>query len=149
MTLEEFTLARPLPKGVGAPTQYFGEHPEFYARWGMDGHNGIDYGCPEGSQVLAAHDGRCVLGFDPKGFGCYIKVINDATGVATIYAHLSAFLRVDGEMVKEGDLIANSGNTGVSTGPHLHFGVRVAGHPRPATYDYLDPLPMRQRHGDA
>lgn len=135
-------LTRPLPDGK--ITQRFGENPEYYATYGLAGHEGVDFGAPVGTPVYAAHDGVASLIRDHAVYGNYILLDSDT--VQTLYAHLSAALRTGA--VRAGDKIALSGNTGTSTGPHLHFGVR----PKPIAYDngyrgYVDPEPYME--GDA
>ncbi len=137
-------LSFPL-RGIGTNpgiycTQWFGENPEVYAKLGMKGHNGIDWGCPIGTPVYAAHDGQAVYGMDPGGFGHYVKI--QGSEVMTVYGHLSKFEGAD-RQVKEGDLIAYSGNEGFSTGPHLHFGVRPnVANQNDGYYGYIDPKPL-------
>ena len=117
-------LTRPLPDGK--ITQRFGENPEYYATYGLAGHEGVDFGAPVGTPVYAAHDGVASLIRDHPVYGNYILLDSDT--VQTLYAHLSAALRTGA--VRAGDKIALSGNTGTSTGPHLHLGVR----PKPIAY---------------
>ena len=136
------TLARPLPSGVGRLTQNFGANPAMYARFGMAGHNGIDYGVKVGTPVLAAHEGIVSLGNDPPGYGLYVRVTNGYR--MTIYAHLSKTTAADGQRVQPGEQIGLSGNTGNSTGPHLHFGLRWKHGCNPAYRDYVDPVPFRE-----
>ena len=136
------TLARPLPSGVGRVTQQFGANPAMYARFDMAGHNGIDYGVKVGTPVLAAHEGIVSLRNDPPGYGLYIRVINGYR--ITIYAHLSKTIATDGERVVPGQTIGLSGNTGNSTGAHLHFGVKFKNGVNPAYRDWVDPVPFRE-----
>jgi hypothetical protein len=93
-----------------------------YAQFGMNGHNGIDYGLPAGTEVLAAHSGTAFVKSDPPGFGNYIEVQNNE--IKTTYAHLSKTNVANGQYVSEGQHIGLSGNTGNSSGPHLHFGLK-------------------------
>lgn len=105
-------------------TQSFGEHANPYP--GLKGHNGVDYGCPTGTPVLATHDGLLVTKpTDPDGYGIYCRVKWDEDGVTydTVYGHLREVVGTD-RQVKAGDIIGYSNNTGYSTGPHLHFGIR-------------------------
>ncbi|MDR0554029.1 MAG: M23 family metallopeptidase [Treponema sp.] len=85
-------------------------------------HTGIDIGCPIGTAVWAALAGRVSsIGYDST-LGNHI-VITHHSGYRTLYAHLSVVRVKSGAYVKAGDRIADSGNTGLSTGPHLHFTV--------------------------
>jgi murein DD-endopeptidase MepM/ murein hydrolase activator NlpD len=87
-------------------------------------HNGLDFAAPVGTSVMAAADGKVVaIGNNGKyAYGRYIA-IDHGNGIVTMYGHLSAYKVSRGQTVKEGDVIAKSGNTGNSTGPHLHFTV--------------------------
>lgn len=102
-------------------TQGFGENPASYAKFGMKGHNGLDYGLPTGTQIVAPHGGKIIeTSSDPTGYGNYIKIENDKEG--SVLAHLKSFQVRVGDMVSEGQPIGISNNTGNSTGPHLHWG---------------------------
>jgi murein DD-endopeptidase MepM/ murein hydrolase activator NlpD len=115
-------------------TQYFGntsfatQNPQVY---GNKGHNAIDLAASTGSRVKAALDG-VVLGTGNTDATCpnasYGKwvFIKHPNGLSTLYAHLSVISVSSGEQVSTGDVIGLSGNTGYSTGPHLHFGVYAA-----------------------
>ena len=98
---------------------------------GIHGYNGIDLGAPIGTSVVAAAGGTVVVskasGWN-GGYGQYI-VIRHANGTQTLYAHLSSNLVSSGATVAQGESIALSGNSGRSTGPHLHFEVRGAKNP--------------------
>lgn len=102
-------------------TQGFGENPASYSRFGMNGHNGLDYGTPTGTPILAPHGGTVVeTTSDPTGYGLYIKIENSKEG--SVLAHLKSYSVKVGDVVKEGQQVAISDNTGNSTGPHLHWG---------------------------
>jgi hypothetical protein len=90
-------------------------------------HGGIDYGLPEGTPVYAVADGTVeATPYDAPGFGNYIKLV-DANGAELFYGHLSSKVVPGGARVKAGDLVGYSGNSGQSTGAHLHFEVRKNG----------------------
>lgn len=89
-------------------------------------HTGVDIGVPSGNNVVAAADGVVVISGTHTAYGKYIS-INHGGGVVTLYAHNSSLLVSSGTSVKKGQIIAKSGNTGWSTGPHLHFEVMVNG----------------------
>lgn len=122
-------------------TQAFGENYEYYhSNFGMNGHNGQDYGLPIGTPVLAAESGRVSLLNDPPGFGVYIQIRGAHT---TLYAHLKSYAVSNGQVVDEGQLIAYSGNTGNSSGPHLHFGVKPLNPNNTNGYfGAIDPAPL-------
>lgn len=84
-------------------------------------HTGIDYGCPLGTPVLASADGTVMtVAYAQSGYGHYI-IICHFDGSGTVYAHLDSVLVRQWQQVKQGDVIGTSGNSGYSTGAHLHF----------------------------
>lgn len=115
-------------------TQSFGARPDVYnARYGLRAHNGIDIACPSKTPILATADGWVYKiglekynSFDTSGYGRYIKLVHDAIGdgfFKTTSAHLDSVVVTPKQLVKKGQLIGYSNNTGFSDGPHLHFGV--------------------------
>lgn len=121
-----------------------------YGSAGYIGHTGVDFACPEKSKVVAAEDGEVIISTDLKNpdgsyrsYGRYIVIAHtkkNASGnyVFTLYAHNSSRVVSVGEKVKKGQLIAYSGNTGNSSGPHCHFEVRTP----TASYDHcVNPTP--------
>ena len=92
-----------------------------YTKFGMLGHNGLDYGLPTGTPILAPHGGRIIEATnDPTGYGLYVKIENNVEG--SVLAHLRNFAVKVGDQVAESQVIGYSDNTGNSTGPHLHWG---------------------------
>lgn len=89
-------------------------------------HNGIDIASPRGTPIYAARDGVVEFAGWRGGYG-RVVYIDHGAGIVTVYGHASALLVRTGEHVKRGQLIARVGCTGVCTGSHLHFEVRVAG----------------------
>ena len=89
-------------------------------------HHGIDYAVSTGTHIKAAYSGKVIFAGRKGGYGKTVIVKHNA-GYRTLYAHLSRFKTHVGAKVKTGDLIALSGNTGRSTGPHLHFGLSQNG----------------------
>lgn len=89
-------------------------------------HRGIDIACPQGSTVIAAAGGTVIYTGYMSSAGNAV-LVDHGNGVTTMYYHLSGYAVSTGQHVSAGQTIAYSGNTGVSTGPHLHFGVRVNG----------------------
>jgi len=88
-----------------------------------DYHKGIDIGVPTGTDIKAGQDGRVTAAaFDSGGYGWYV-VIEDDKGLVSKYAHCDSLLVSVGQEVQKGDVIAKSGNSGNSTGPHLHLEV--------------------------
>jgi len=102
-------------------------------------HWGTDVSLPIGSPVYATGDGEIIATFTRfNGYGKYIK-INHGFGYQTLYAHLSQFLVKPGQKVKRGQVIGYSGNSGASTGPHLHYEVIENGKKvNPVNYFYQD-----------
>lgn len=133
--------------GEHALTQAFGEHPASYKRFGLAGHNGLDYAMPVGTRVLAVDDGRVSkLALDPNGLGVYAKITHDWG--ESLYAHLSFHTIWLGAIVGRGQQIGVSGNTGNSTGPHLHFGIRPFPLATGNGYNgYIDPAPYLTLEG--
>lgn len=102
----------------------------FGYRWGRM-HEGIDISVPEGTPIRAAADGTVILmqsEYESGGYGNY-TCVDHGGGLSTCYAHQSSFATSVGANVSQGAVIGYSGNTGHSTGPHLHFEVRINGAP--------------------
>jgi murein DD-endopeptidase MepM/ murein hydrolase activator NlpD len=100
---------------------------------GTGRHDGIDFSAPTGTPIHAAADGVVVSAGEMGGYGNG-TVIDHGSGLATLYGHQSQILVTVGQSVRTGDVIGLVGSTGKSTGPHLHFEVRVFGVP-------TDPVP--------
>ena len=84
-------------------------------------HTGLDIGLPEGTEIYPAQAGKVlIVGYDKDGYGHYCVVYHGG-GMATLYAHCSKILVSEGQEVTTETMIARSGNTGTSTGPHLHI----------------------------
>jgi murein DD-endopeptidase MepM/ murein hydrolase activator NlpD len=92
-------------------------------------HAGLDIAAPHGKEVFAPSDGTVVFAGLEGGYG-NVLVIDHGYGIKTRYGHLAKMLVKAGDKVKRGDRIAAVGNTGRSTGPHLHYEVRVNGIPQ-------------------
>lgn len=120
----------PVPAS-GRITSYFGgrERPTAGA---STYHKGIDIGAPTGTKIVAAKGGTVVTASYQVAAGNYI-MISHGDGIYTVYMHCSKLLVSVGDVVSQGEEIALVGSTGVSTGPHLHFGVSVGG-------EYVNPL---------
>jgi len=91
-------------------------------------HTGIDIAAPMGSPVVAAEDGKVIYVDWYGSYGNTVIVDHDGV-ISTMYPHLSEFLVKEGEIVVRGQEIARVGSTGLSTGHHIHFEVRVNGEP--------------------
>jgi len=139
------------PTQFGTITQAFGARPEYYGKFGLPGHEGIDFEAPEGSQLYAAANGvvtdvRADGDSDPIGkpYGNQLR-IQHGEGYSSVYAHLSQITAQKGQTVQAGKLIGLSGNTGNSFGAHLHLTIKKAGatqaHETSFPYDIIDPTP--------
>lgn len=136
-------VGRPLPKGVGTVSQKFGERVSYYRsldRRQKAGHPGIDYSVPVGTDVLACFDGIVVASAEMPLLGEYIVVSHGKW--ESWYAHLDERGVNVGDHVVMGQTIGLSGDTGNSTGPHLHFGIRVPGALNESN-SFVDPYALR------
>lgn len=116
--------ALPVPDGVPASSNFGWRRDPFTGQTAM--HEGIDFIAEPGTPILAAAAGIVKTAeFHPQ-YG-YMVEIDHGSDLVTRYAHASAVFVKPGELVKRGDRIAAIGSTGRSTGPHLHFEVRIAG----------------------
>jgi len=123
-------MQAPVAAGVSSP---FGwrVHPIYGSR---RFHAGIDFAVPTGTPVVAANTGTVIFAGWYGGYGNTV-IVNHGGGLTTLYAHNSSVLVAPGQRVRRGQVIARSGSTGLSTGPHVHFEVRVNGQPvNPAGY---------------
>jgi murein DD-endopeptidase MepM/ murein hydrolase activator NlpD len=114
-------MASPIKNGkISTPFGKKGTH------WSKGFHTGVDYAVPVGTDVLAVADGVIEKANWGKSYGIQIvqRIGLHSKKQWCIYAHLSESLVKAGDQVKKGQKIAESGNTGNSTGPHLHFEVR-------------------------
>lgn len=107
----------------------------FGSRWGSF-HTGIDIGVRTGTRVKASESGTVIFSGWSGGYGYLVKISHD-NGYTTYYAHNSRLYVKKGQSVSKGDVIAASGSTGNSTGPHVHFEIRKNGVPQnPTKYLY-------------
>lgn len=129
---ESFLRSTPtLMPAAGHLTSSYGPRMSPYAgRIKM--HEGIDVGAASGTAIVAPADGVVTFSGAKSGFGNFVQ-IDHGYGVETIYGHASTLTVKKGQKVARGDRIATVGNTGYSTGPHVHYEVRVNGTP-------VDPL---------
>lgn len=97
-------------------------------------HNGIDIDGPYGAKIVAAEAGTVILAGDKGGYGRTV-MIDHGNGMVTLYGHMQAFSVGQGARVSRGEKIGEIGSTGLSTGPHVHFEVRISGNPvNPMSY---------------
>ncbi|MBN9309952.1 M23 family metallopeptidase [Devosia sp.] len=132
LALARFKAARtaidlaPVHKPMGALTRVsstYGNRKDPFTG-GRAFHAGIDFPAPKGTTVLSAGYGKVTFVGEKSGYGNLVEVTH-GTGLVTRYGHLSAFLVTEGQIVATGTPIARVGSTGRSTGPHLHFEVRL------------------------
>ena len=103
----------------------------------MKMHEGIDIGARSGTPIIAPADGRVVYSGRRLGFGNFVQ-IDHGYGVETIYAHAKTLAVQKGQVVSRGAVLASIGSTGYSTGPHVHYEVRVNGTPVDPLFFILD-----------
>lgn len=125
---------------VGWPTPDVGKVTSYFGTRSLGYHPGIDIGCPIGTKIYAAHDGvihhKICYGYNKYGatvsvngkgtgsLGCMAWIDGGSFGYSTMYGHMQAECTIpDGTTIKRGTFIGYTGNTGNSTGPHLHWGV--------------------------
>jgi murein DD-endopeptidase MepM/ murein hydrolase activator NlpD len=128
-----------MPVKAPAITQHFGCTALEIEPWSVECashhfHSGIDLAGPAGTPIYAATDGTIAVHRERGGYGLYMLLTRDPR-LSTLYGHLDWPLVQPGDVVAAGQAIALMGSTGNSTGPHLHFEVRIAGVP-------VDPLPL-------
>jgi lipoprotein NlpD len=113
-----------------------------YGRFGKKGrepHDGIDLAAPAGTPVKTAQEGTVLFAGEQRGYGL-IVIVQHTSGIITLYAHNRDLRVKTGQTVRRDQVIATVGESGRTSGPHLHFEVRVDGKPVDPG-DYLGPLP--------
>lgn len=114
------------PIQYGTKTSGFGTRRNPFNDRRMEFHRGIDLGCHSGTKVHAARSGEVVFSGYEEGYGNLV-IVEHEFGYRSYYGHLGRSLVRKGQTVRPGEAIALSGNTGRSTGPHLHFEIRKNG----------------------
>lgn len=130
-------------------TQYFGENPEDYQKFKLPGHEGVDIAAPMGTPYFAAAPGTVLKVTDkrwdgsPSAYGWHV-ILDHGNGYTTLYAHATPDIPVaEGDLVAAGQIVGFSGNTGNSSGPHLHITVQKKGTQLPGwPAGYVDPWPL-------
>ena len=129
-------------------SQRWGSAVDFYKQWGYSsGHNGIDFASSAGTPIVSVADGVVsVVNWDPNGYGSWCEVSHAAIGGKTRYAHmLRGSIQVGaGDVITAGTALGQMGSTGASTGPHLHWELRMAD-PKlgvPGMKGCVDPMPF-------
>jgi murein DD-endopeptidase MepM/ murein hydrolase activator NlpD len=91
-------------------------------------HAGIDFGAPWGSPIVAAADGQVVGAGYAGGYGRQVRIVHEG-GLMTTYSHMSSIVAQPGMPVRQGQVVGYVGSSGLATGPHVHFEVRIGGRP--------------------
>jgi len=136
-----------LPFKVNAKiTQVFGNKlylngVDVYGQWGLKGHNGIDYGLSNDTKLYAPHSGTVIdTNYDKAGYGHYVKIQNNEEG--SVLGHMRSVSVKKNDIIKQGQLIGYSNNSGYSTGPHLHWGYyRIPKNNNNGYAGYIDQTP--------
>lgn len=115
------------PLIVGTGTFIYPVGSRNFTQYFWYGHPGVDIALPEGTAVVASDTGTVTFaGWNIYGYGNLI-VVNHGNGYETFYAHLNGISVVPGQIIYQGNVIGSTGNTGNSSGPHVHFEVRING----------------------
>lgn len=118
-------FAWPLQENWNITSSYGYRHDPSTGEWKF--HGGTDIAAPTGTPILASADGTVVIAdYMAGGYGYYVKIQHNDT-FATLYGHCSVLYVIPGQVVKQGQIIADVGQTGYATGPHVHFEVYVNG----------------------
>ncbi|WP_462279667.1 peptidoglycan DD-metalloendopeptidase family protein [Salinivirga cyanobacteriivorans] len=141
--IDEFYAAKPAIRPISQKDEiyissYYGTrlHP-IYKRWKM--HHGIDYAAQIGSPVYSTGKGIVKAAYYASGYGKVVKV-DHGFGYLSIYAHLDKYIVKKGDTISRGQLVGYVGNTGSSTGPHLHYEIRKNNQTQNPLYFYMDDL---------
>lgn len=128
------SMAWPTP-GYTRVTSPFGwrMHPVLHVK---KFHSGVDIGAPSGAKIVAAGDGTVISAGYNSGYG-NMTMIDHGNGLVSVYGHQSRISVSKGQHVTKGQTIGAVGSTGMSTGPHLHFEIRVNGDPRDPLGGYI------------
>ncbi len=140
---DEFYASKPAIRPISKKDElfissYYGRrfHP-IHKRYQM--HHGIDYAARIGSPVYVTGKGIVKAAYYASGYGRVVKV-DHGFGYMSIYAHLNKYIVSKGDTIKRGQLIGYVGNTGISTGPHLHYEIRKNNRTKNPLYYYIDDL---------
>jgi len=123
-------------------TQEFGGNPQTYEKFGMKGHNGMDFGTDGDDNIFAPMAGKCTVKHDEGGYGLHVRIKDSTKEV--VLAHFAKAYVTDGQYIHMGDKVGKMGNTGYSFGKHLHYGLRFLDDGKVRDYDngyfgYVDP----------
>ena len=125
-------------KGGWLSSNYGYRNESIYSDHDPSFHRGTDFAANHGSPVVSTAKGKVIYtGYDEHGYGNMV-VIDHGYGLKSYYAHLAEIKTSSGKKVERGDIIASVGNTGRSTGPHLHYEIRIFGNPVNPEHYILD-----------
>jgi hypothetical protein len=151
LTLDDLQLV--WPTNYEVITQPFGANPQIYRRYGLPGHEGVDFRALMNTPIYACATGRVYLVHDGRGghaYGKHVRITH-RDGYKTIYAHLSRSLVTEGQEVSAGQIIGLADSTGNSSASHLHLTLKKAGATERGDTSYpgdiIDPTPYLQRMG--
>ncbi|HLF24837.1 MAG TPA: M23 family metallopeptidase [Anaerolineae bacterium] len=147
--LEQQKLTLVWPSDYKVYTQKFGQRPDYYSKFGLPGHEGVDIRAPNGTNIYACADGVVTLAGwrkagHPYGYSIRLRHKRNDGEYETIYAHLtegSAKVKV-GDAVKAGQLIALADNTGNTSAAHLHLSLKKIGAKNGGYGEIIDPEPF-------
>lgn len=144
-TISPIHLSHPF-QGNFPTTLAFGVSPpsadirKKFEEWGIAGHNGLDFGLPRGTDVVACDGGTVIQSGVNGDFGISVTVKHD-WGIS-LYAHLQETNVFVGNHIKKGNIIGISGKSGAAFGPHLHFGIKLMNPDESNGYHgFIDPTP--------
>lgn len=133
----------PVTFGFGATSENEDIHQKFL-EWGITGHHGIDFGLPEGTDVLATDNGRVIQSGKNGDFGISVTILH--LWGTSFYAHLREVIVFVGQSVLVGGKIGVSGSSGAAFGVHLHFGIKPrVPDPDNGYLGFIDPTPYLPR----
>ncbi|MCI4662976.1 MAG: DUF5930 domain-containing protein [Neomegalonema sp.] len=124
IALEKVPLAKPLKDSYRVSSSYGKRKNPVTGIWAM--HHGLDLAAPKGTRIYPPVDGTVVFAGTQRGYGKVVK-IDHALGFQTVYGHMSKIEVQKGDTVTRGTVIGRVGNTGRSTGDHLHYEIRLHG----------------------
>ncbi len=140
---DEFYASKPAIRPISQKDElfissYYGRrfHP-IHKRWMT--HHGIDYAARIGSPVYVTGKGIVKAAYYARGYGRVVKV-DHGFGYLSVYAHLNKYIVKKGDTLQRGQLVGYVGNTGISTGPHLHYEIRKNNRTKNPLYFYIDDL---------
>ena len=140
MATDLLQLLRPF-EGSYPSTQGFGERPEVYGQWGLDGHNGLDWGIPTGVPIRAPIGGESRIYWDPGGYGENVEIYFEHGYAILAHGVRGSTVVRNGQMVEPGDVLFLNDSTGFSSGPHVHFGLKLYGNEDNGYRGWVDPAP--------